>query len=1289
MLVLRLLLCGVVVIGVAVRCLPEEAGVKRRVFVDGMLQDIKLERNFWKSQQLLTKIAQILLEEYGGYSVAVSNVPMVTPNLTSACSRLGVVSNGAAPEMHANVEVWPMAVAPSTCANTQDLGLSGVTNCSLGACDFAHKYVWTGLKHVAPIAHEILQELHCEDMEDMHFLAGSEELVACDWVTKNREKWIGWMPDASEYACNEHHYDYHVHDCAGPNRQVTFSWKYPLATDPSKADDCVGGSLPSSTHVHCDYVDKDDNSVRILRAFLIVCCLLCFAALVVIVCTRHHAMFARSQPWLLLAMVFGCLLILIPGFVEEGRWTTFKCSAHNLFRGMGSTIIIACHIVKTRHYIVMANGKRMLGKLRHDNDPKGKRRVTKRNTEFRRNSSMDRLSVHNMIRGVEETRKISAAKGRAAKAQAGRQAGGGGTSVQNARGTVGQTSQEFNTAPESSPKTPSRVSFTKRISGAGKAPAVQARRGSLLSRIGAHLPAVVTSGGRIVDDSEHQVDFALIIAHLIQIACFATIDLGIGLLRYGVSPEKASTILVETSFGDYSSSGCVQSDTTLRSIHWLYKFVLLAWAFLCFWRAEKTGLMLEKQYMHSLYNVLVWATVLLFYYSFGNQYALNDYTVSTLTSILGVVLLLALHLGPKVSVLYFGRANRVNVIARSYIIPRAELKIDRPIGGGSFSDVLKGKYKQTQVAIKRLRGEISAESMKSFGKEVIMMAELHHPNVVMMMGIVPGEATVHRLKPPLLVMEYLGRGSLYRVLHLSANKTLDWTMVLKILIDTACGMSYLHAHKPPLVHADLKSPNILVDINWRCKIADLGLAKLKEDSKLASTKTNSQNSAMGSMLWCAPEIFASKRISTKSDVYAFGIVMFECIFQAIPFTEISPMAVPLRVVESVRPAIPKEPINNQDLLGPSFNQLKALMEACWHQQPDHRPPFEHVMAQLEWMAEEYTGQDNWESAVVFPVGDERMSSTESSMMASISSAVRQGYNMVETDLQLGWLIGEGNYGAVYEAMYLGTKVAVKQLYVEAIGQKVIADFHKEVELMKSCDHNNLVALLGMVEAPPRLLLVTELLEKGSFWDMYHNAQVSKSLFKKPADLITFAVRIAQDVAQGMKHLHEKAIIHRDLKSQNIWISVDYTAKVGDFGMSRLSSNHTMTMVGSPLWCAPEILMSKNYSFSADVYSYSIILFELFHWVEPYANMSVMEIMVAVTEHHERPEILDIVPEDICTIICDCWQPDAEHRPTFAALVTRIHEIIAARPEFWTDPTPPTTGGDSESRAAVAPTQKAG
>jgi serine/threonine protein kinase len=188
----------------------------------------------------------------------------------------------------------------------------------------------------------------------------------------------------------------------------------------------------------------------------------------------------------------------------------------------------------------------------------------------------------------------------------------------------------------------------------------------------------------------------------------------------------------------------------------------------------------------------------------------------------------------------------------------------------------------------------------------------------------------------------------------------------------------------------------------------------------------------------------------------------------------------------------------------------------------------------------------------------------------------------------------------------------------------------------------------------------------------------------------------------MRALHSGGIIHRDLKSQNVWLSARDVAKVGDFGMSRVNSHKTMTMVGSPLWCAPEILKSENYSFGADVYSFSIIVFEALHWVEPYLNMSVMQvrargreggallllrparripshthalsaaphshrtatlarppalqIMVAVTQHHERPHLAASLPESLRLLVCDCWHPKAEMRPTFAAIVKTLQKV---------------------------------
>jgi hypothetical protein len=168
-------------------------------------------------------------------------------------------------------------------------------------------------------------------------------------------------------------------------------------------------------------------------------------------------------------------------------------------------------------------------------------------------------------------------------------------------------------------------------------------------------------------------------------------------------------------------------------------------------------------------------------------------------------------------------------------------------------------------------------------------------------------------------------------------------------------------------------------------------------------------------------------------------VLFEVVFRKMPFEGFSPVSVPLKVASGVRPTAPVP--ENADMLGQIFSQLCALMEACWHKEPAHRPPFEHVLAQLEWMAEDHSGQEDWEGAVIFPAGEERLSMANE---LTVSEAVRQGYCISYSDLELGYKIGEGNYGTVFEGMYLSQKVAVKQLFVDGFSDRVLEEFHKEV-----------------------------------------------------------------------------------------------------------------------------------------------------------------------------------------------------------------------------------------------------
>ncbi|XP_011625984.1 serine/threonine-protein kinase CTR1 isoform X2 [Amborella trichopoda] len=163
-------------------------------------------------------------------------------------------------------------------------------------------------------------------------------------------------------------------------------------------------------------------------------------------------------------------------------------------------------------------------------------------------------------------------------------------------------------------------------------------------------------------------------------------------------------------------------------------------------------------------------------------------------------------------------------------IPWSDLLLKERIGAGSFGTVHRADWHGSDVAVKILmEQDFQEERLKEFLREVAIMKRLRHPNIVLFMGAVT--------RPPNLsiVTEYLSRGSLYRLLRKpAARELLDDRRRLRMALDVAKGMNYLHRHNPPIVHRDLKSPNLLVDKTWTVKVCDFGLSRLKANTFLSS-----------------------------------------------------------------------------------------------------------------------------------------------------------------------------------------------------------------------------------------------------------------------------------------------------------------------------------------------------------------------------------------------------------------------------------------------------------------------
>ncbi|KAL8110951.1 hypothetical protein AgCh_026642 [Apium graveolens] len=193
-------------------------------------------------------------------------------------------------------------------------------------------------------------------------------------------------------------------------------------------------------------------------------------------------------------------------------------------------------------------------------------------------------------------------------------------------------------------------------------------------------------------------------------------------------------------------------------------------------------------------------------------------------------------------------------------IPWEDITIGERIGLGSYGEVYRGDWHGTEVAVKKfLDQELTGESLEEFKTEVWIMKRVRHPNVVLFMGAVT--------RPPNLsiVTEFLPRGSLYRLIH-RPNNQLDVRRRLRMALDAARGMNYLHNCSPVIVHRDLKSPNLLVDKNWVVKVCDFGLSRMKHSTFLSSRST------AGTAEWMAPEVLRNEPSDEKYGLHSFNIL---------------------------------------------------------------------------------------------------------------------------------------------------------------------------------------------------------------------------------------------------------------------------------------------------------------------------------------------------------------------------------------------------------------------------------
>jgi serine/threonine protein kinase len=248
------------------------------------------------------------------------------------------------------------------------------------------------------------------------------------------------------------------------------------------------------------------------------------------------------------------------------------------------------------------------------------------------------------------------------------------------------------------------------------------------------------------------------------------------------------------------------------------------------------------------------------------------------------------------------------------------------------------------------------------------------------------------------------------------------------------------------------------------------------------------------------------------------------------------------------------------------------------------------------------------------------------------------------------MIGQGSYALVLKAKWKSETVAIKMFPRHVLETN---DFQQELQLMMLLKHPNIVTMLGACIKVPRIGIVMEFCANGSL-AIYIRQNKGKIGFSRK-------LRILLDVARGMRFLHSNNVIHRDLKCENVLLDNNMVAKVADFGLSRKSAHGVKmtTMVGSPAYMAPELVANEFYDEKIDVFSFAIVMFELYtESLEPYGPAPFgVELKVS-----KNPLFRPVFPDNflvrtdemfIVSLMQECWRHNPKERPSFDDIVQKF------------------------------------
>ncbi|XP_059172052.1 activated Cdc42 kinase-like [Physella acuta] len=295
-----------------------------------------------------------------------------------------------------------------------------------------------------------------------------------------------------------------------------------------------------------------------------------------------------------------------------------------------------------------------------------------------------------------------------------------------------------------------------------------------------------------------------------------------------------------------------------------------------------------------------------------------------------------------------------------------------------------------------------------------------------------------------------------------------------------------------------------------------------------------------------------------------------------------------------------------------------------------------------------------------------------------------GKQLISVDsIQLNKILGEGEFGVVQQGVWTtetGEKlqVAVKKLSRERVNTGT-QNFLKEAAIMQDVDHDHIVRMYGVVlDTDDSLMMVTELAPMRSLLECLKDPMLRVDL------QIPRLCDYAQQVSDGMSYLESKRLVHRDLAARNILVFTKNLVKISDLGLSRIlgagqdyyQSKFSVSLKLPIAWCAPECINYLKFTTASDVWSFGVLLWEMFTYgFQPWAGMNGQQILEVIdgpnSQYLEQP---DLCTNEMYQLMKECWEHDPDARPTFASILLRLPQLRPTQVKALKDETSGTEKG---------------